>query len=201
MFRDPPPPAACARIRAALEAHGRGPTLAAELGPLLRTLAASKASGTFLCLGEGAGEAAAWILDGMDLSSGLVALVQEPEEEAALERELARELRASVHRQDAEAFLLDVSSHRFDLIADLTARERPAVARLGLGLLRTGGLYVASHAGNTLDSVFAQRAAHSDARVPRLAADAFSVALLEDTGDLVLITRRPERTRPSRRSR
>jgi hypothetical protein len=157
MFRDAPPPVACTRIRAALEVRGRGPVLAAKLERLLRTLATSKPGGTFLCLGEGAGEAAAWILDGMDLSSGLVALVRESDEEVALKRELERDLRVSVHRQDARAFLLDVSAHRFDLIADLTPGERPAIVRLGLNLLRPGGFYVASRAGNTLHAVFRAR--------------------------------------------
>jgi len=200
MFHDAPPPAACTRIRAALEVRGRGPVLAAKLGRLLRTLATSKPGGTFLCLGEGAGEAAAWILDGMDLSSGLVALVRESDEEVALKRELERDLCVSVHRQDARAFLLDVSAHRFDLIADLTPGERPAIVRLGLNLLRPGGLYVASRAGNTLHAVFAQDAPESDPSAPRLAVDAFGVAHL-DAGDVVLITRRPERNRPRRRAR
>jgi predicted O-methyltransferase YrrM len=201
MFRDAPPPTACTRIRAALEVRGRGPVLAAKLGRLLRALAASKSGGTFLCLGEAAGEAAAWILDGMDLSSGLVALVRESDEEAALKRELERDLRISVHRQDAQTFLLDVSAHRFDLIADLTLGERPALVRLGLELLRPGGLYFASRAGNTLCAVFAQDAPESDPSAPRLAADGFAVGHLNEVEDAVLIVRRPERSRPRRRSR
>ena len=136
----------------------------------------------------------------MDLSSSLVALVRESDEEVALKRELERDLRVSVHRQDARAFLLDVSAHRFDLIADLTPGERPAIVRLGLNLLRPGGLYVASRAGNTLHAIFAQDAPESDPSAPRLAVDAFGVAHL-DAGDVVLITRRPERNRPRRHAR
>jgi predicted O-methyltransferase YrrM len=201
MFRDAPPPTACTRIHAALEMRGCGPVLGAKLGRLLRALAVSKPGGTFLCLGECAGEAAAWILDGMDLSSGLVALVRESDEAVALKRELERDLRVSVHRQDARAFLLDVSAHRFDLIADSMDGERPAIVQLGLNLLRPGGLYVASRAGNTLYAVFAQDAPESDPSAPRLVADAFGVAHLDEAEDIVLIARRPERSRPRRRSR
>jgi hypothetical protein len=170
-------------------------------GQLLCALAASKPRGTFLCLGEGAGGAATWILDGMDLSSGLVVLVRAPEEGAALEPELERDLRVSVHRQDAQGFLRDIHAHRFDLIADLVDGEHAAVARLGLHLLRPGGFYVASRAGATLQAAFAPGALASDPSVPQLAADAFSIAQLDATGDVTLVARRTERPAPRRRSR
>ncbi len=79
------PPAACSRIRAALEANGFRREVVPEIGSMARALAASKVAGTFLCIGEGVGEIGAWVLDGMDFSSGLVVLVQDPEEAAVLE--------------------------------------------------------------------------------------------------------------------
>ena len=88
------PSAACSRIRAALEASGCAREISPEIGPIARALAASKPAGTFLCIGAGAGEIGAWILDGMDHSSGLVALVQDEREAAVLERELDRDVRA-----------------------------------------------------------------------------------------------------------
>ncbi|HEY5657883.1 MAG TPA: hypothetical protein VIY27_08840 [Myxococcota bacterium] len=187
---DPSPPAACARIRAALDAHAVGAPLAKPLGPLLHALAASKGSGTILCLGSNAGEAGAWILDGMSLSSGLVILVREPHEKAAVERELARDIRVSVHQQDAEEFLRDVHAHRFDLIAHLDAGEAPTVAQLALGLLRSGGFYVAGPTGEALDALLAD-----------FAADAYSIAPLAGAADAVLVTRRQQPRRPRRRSR
>ncbi len=142
------PSAACLRIRAALEANGCVREFSPEIGSMARALAASKAVGSFLCIGKGAGEIGAWILDGMDHSSGLVALVQDKDEAAVLKRELDRDVRTSVHLQDAESFLIDVHAHRFDLIVDLIADEHPRVVQLGLALLRTGGIYLASHLGS-----------------------------------------------------
>ncbi len=81
-------PAACSRIRAALEANGCWREVASDIGSVASALAASKTAGTFLCMGDGAGEIGAWVLDGMDFSSGLVVLVQDPDEAAVLVREL-----------------------------------------------------------------------------------------------------------------
>lgn len=197
---DPTPPTACSRIRAALGAQCRERGVASELGRLVRALAASKPSGTFLCLGESAGEAAAWVLDGMDLSSGLVALVRRPEEEAVVKRELERDLRASVRRQHPDSFLVDVRAHRFDLVVDLVAGEHPLALRRGLALLRPGGVCVASQVGNALQEAFAPCAADSDAPPPSLAADEFSIAPTSLAGEVLVIVRRPARIRPRRRT-
>jgi predicted O-methyltransferase YrrM len=198
---DAKPPAACARIRAALEADRCDTGVAPELGGLIRALATSKVGGTFLCLGEDAGEVGAWILDGMDLSSGLVALARDPREHSALERELGQDLRVSVHRQDAESFLTDVRAHRFDLVVDRTGGDHRAVLRLGLGLLRPGGFYVVQHrARGTLDGIFACGPAESSARLPDLEPTEFSLAALGDGQGTLLITRRPpKQIRPTRR--
>jgi predicted O-methyltransferase YrrM len=166
------PSAARSRIRAALEASGCAREISPEIGRMARALAASKTGGTFLCIGEGAGEIGTWILDGMDHSSGLVALVQDKHEAAVLERELDRDVRASVHLQDAESFLIDVHAHRFDLIVDLITDEHPRAVRLGLGLLRAGGVYLVSHLGN----------------------------LSHEQRSPLIIVRRTERIRPKRRS-
>ena len=189
------------RERVGLSARGTNVKDRGIPGQLLRALAASKPSGTCLCLGAGAGEAAARILEGMDLSSGLVILVQGADEKAALERAIQRDLRVSVHRQDAQAFLRDVHAHRFDLIADSSEAERAAIARLALGLLRAGGLYVASRAAGALEGVFARGAAASGPSMPQLEADAFAIARLDDGCGVTLVTRRPERPQPRRRAR
>ncbi|MDH3519323.1 MAG: hypothetical protein OEM49_02615 [Myxococcales bacterium] len=187
---DPKPPAACARIRAALAARGREPDVAPRLGEMIRVLAASKASGTFLSLGEGAGEVGAWILDGMDLSSGLVALVQDREEASVLEEELGQDLRVSVHRQDAEAFLVDVRAHRFDLIVDRIAGEHSGILRLGLAQLRSAGLYVACDLHDPLHTAFAPNAKPSHPQAPPLRPEEFAVAPLDDARGVSIIVRR-----------
>jgi len=198
---DAKPPASCARIRAALGADGRDSGLAPELGGVIGALAVSKVAGVFLCLGEDAGEVGAWILEGMDLSSGLVALVREPQEQEVLERELGQDLRVSVHRQDAESFLTDIRAHRFDLIVDRTAGDPRAVLRLGLGLLRPGGFYVAPHrVRSTLDGIFARGPEEASTTLPVLESAEFTLATLGDAQDTLLVTRRPaKQIRPTRR--
>jgi predicted O-methyltransferase YrrM len=195
------PPASCSRIRAALEANGYRREVATEIGSLARALAASKAAGTLLCIAEGAGEVGAWLADGMDHSSGLVVLVQDPEEAAILERELDRDVRVSVHSQEATSFLIDVDSHRFDLIVDLIAEQHPQVVRIGLGLLRQGGVYLASHFGNSWNEVFTQCAAESRGRQIAIEPDDFAVAALGDDRAAHIIVRRTGRIQPRRRSR
>jgi len=192
---------ACSRIRAALEASGCAREISPEIGRMARALAASKAAGTFLCIGEGAGEVGAWILDGMDHSSGLVTLVQDKREAVVLERELDRDVRSSVHLQDAASFLADVHAHRFDLIVDLITDEHPKAVRLGLDLLRAGGVYLAPHLGSLSHETLTRCARGSDGQQSPLEPDDFEVARFGDRLDSLIIVRRTERIRPKRRSR
>jgi hypothetical protein len=194
------PRATASRIRAALKAGGCAREISTEIGCLARALAASKMAGTFLCIGAGAGEIGGWVLDAMDYSSGLVTLVQDKDEAAVLERELDRDVRASVHLQDAESFLIDVHAHRFDLIVDLIADEHPRAVLLGLSLLRAGGVYLASHPGNLSRETFTQSAPGSDQHPLPLEADDFEVARWGDQLQSLIIVRRTESARRRRRS-
>ena len=194
------PRATASRIRAALKANGCEREISPEIGCMARALAASKRAGTFLCIGAGAGEIGGWVLDAMDYSSGLVTLVQDKDEAAVLERELDRDVRASVHLQDAESFLLDVHAHRFDLIVDLITDEHPRAVLLGLRLLRAGGVYLASHPGNLSRETFTRSASGSDGQPSSLEADDFEVARLGDHLDSLIIVRRAESARRKRRS-
>ena len=168
---------------------------------MARALAASKTAGAFLCIGEGAGEVGTWILDGMDHSSGLVTLVQDEREAAVLERELDRDVRASVHLQDAASFLIDVHAHRFDLIVDLITDEHPEAVWLGLGLLQSGGVYLAPHLGGLSHETLTRRARGSDGQPSPLEPDDFEIARFSDRLDSLMIVRRTERIRRKRRSR
>ena len=198
---DQNPRADCSRIRAALEASGCAREISPEIGRMARALAASKTAGAFLCIGEGAGEVGTWILDGMDHSSGLVTLVQDEREAAVLERELDRDVRASVHLQDAASFLTDVHAHRFDLIVDLITDEHPKAIWLGLGLLRAGGVYLAPHRGGLSHETLTQCARGSNGQPSPLEPDDFEIARFGDRLDTLMIVRRMERIRPRRRSK
>jgi predicted O-methyltransferase YrrM len=194
-------PTACSRIRTALEANGCRREGAPEIGSMARALAASKAAGTFLCIGEGAGEIGAWVLDGMDFSSGLVVLVQDPEEAAVLECELDRDVRASVHLQEAVSFLIEVNAHRFDLIVDLIAEQHSQVVQLGLSLLRLGGIYLASHFGDSLHDASTQCVPKPQGRQAAIEPDDFAVAALGDDRAASIIVRRTGRIQPKHHPR
>lgn len=137
----------------------------------------------------------------MDYSSGLVALAQDEREAAVLEREFDRDVRASLHLQDAESFLIDVRAHRFDLIVDLIAQEHPRILRLGLGALRAGGIYLGWHLERFSHQTIAQFAAESDAQASPLEPDDFEFARFGEALDAWLIVRRTHPMRPRRRSR
>lgn len=188
---------------------------------MLRVLAASKSAGHVLCFGDDAGEAGAWVLDGMDMMSGLVVLVQQPEDEALLRPEFDCDVRASVHRQEVEPFLVDVNAHRFNLIVDRVAGEHPEILRLALGMLRPGGLCVVADAGETVaralagnaadrkDAAGVRAAAPSSAVIslrPAMQPDEFSVAPLGGAGaggarNAQLIVRHPAKPQRRRRRR
>ena len=116
---------------------------------MTRALAASRPGGVFLCLGRGAGEMAAWIFDGMDLSGRLVIVLQTDQEADALRALLDDDMRITVHVQDAVTFLGDVRDHRFDLITDLNpaqSADRSAdLGRLALTRLAPGAFYLSLH--------------------------------------------------------
>ena len=130
-----------------------------------------------------------------------MALVQDENEAAVLGRELDRDVRASVQLQDAESFLTDVHAHRFDLIVDLIADEHPKAVFLGLGLLRAGGIYLASDPGRLLREVFSRSAPDSNAQPSALDADDFEVARLGAGPEALIIVRRGESARRTRRSK
>ncbi len=197
---DRKPGATCLRVRVALEAAGCAPAIAPEVARLARALAASKPAGTFLCIGAGAGEVGAWILEGMDHASGLVVLVQDAREAAVLGRELDGDLRASVHLQNAARFLTDVRAHRFDLIVDLSEGSRSEVMRVGLALLRAGGAYLATHFDGRRLERFARSTRDADPDPPPFDPEEFETAPLGGRLDSLLVVRRAEPTRPKRRS-
>jgi len=198
---DRKPSAACSRIRDAIEASGFARAISPEIGPMARALAASKKAGAFLCIGSGAGEIGAWVLDGMDHSSGLVVLVEEKREAAVIEREFDRDVRASVHFQDAAVFLNDVRAHRFHLIVDLIADEHPKIVRRGLGLLREGGVYLASHLGDLTRETLARCDQAPAGQISTFEPEDFEVASLGDPWNSLIIVRRVESIRKKRRAR
>jgi predicted O-methyltransferase YrrM len=109
---------------------------------LLRTLAASKASGRFLELGSGTGLSTAWLLDGMDAGSRLTTVDNDESLLAILKRNLGADPRLNVVCSDADAFLHFVRGQHFDFIfADTWAGKYRLLAET-LELLSPAGMYV-----------------------------------------------------------
>jgi predicted O-methyltransferase YrrM len=114
----------------------------ASTGTVLRALAASKPGGRLLELGTGTGIATAWLLQGMDESSRLESVDNDPEAQEIARRHLGDDRRLTFHLEDAAVFLEQPHPHGFDLIfADAWPGKFPD-RDLALSHLRLGGVYL-----------------------------------------------------------
>jgi hypothetical protein len=191
------PPAAYLRIRETRASPAGGPAVSVPLGEVVRVLAASRPGGVFLCLGHGAGETAAWILDGMDLASRLVVVVEDGDEADELGALLGDDLRVTVHVQDSLAFLDDVRDHRFDLITDLNPARCARLVRLGLARLALGAFFMTRHPAPALAEMLSAPASDGERAV--LEPGAFVLAHLPAELAVTLMARRPPRPPAKRR--
>jgi len=207
----PRPPQAYSRLCESLASRGEPPAVSPALGELTRALAASRPGGVFLCLDRGAGEMAAWIFDGMDLSGRLVVVLQSDREADALRVLLDDDMRITVHVQDAVTFLGDVRDHRFDLITDLnpaqiadsradSRADRSAdLGRLALTRLAPGGFYLSLHGAGGLADILAVEGGAGPGEEVSLHADSFSFAQLPDDLAVSLMVHGPHRVQAKRR--
>ena len=123
-----------------------GFTMGSDLltGSLLRTLAASKPSGSFLELGTGTGLSAAWLLDGMDAQSRLTTVDKNENHTAIARRFLDHDSRVTFVTMDGTAFIdsMRAQGKTFDFIfADMLPGKFEHLDET-LELLAPGGLYV-----------------------------------------------------------
>ena len=137
------------QLPAVLEAIGRdsraiGFTMASEpqTGSIIRTLAASKPGGRFLELGTGTGIGTAWLLDGMDSSSRLDSVDNDPDAVAVARRHLGGDRRATWHLTDGSEFLARLPPSQFDFIFADAWPGKFTGLDLALSKLRPGGIYV-----------------------------------------------------------
>lgn len=160
------------------------------IGELLRILAASKVGGVFLQLGRGAPEAGAWLLDGMDITSKLVVVAEEPRLVPIIEETLGNDIRVAVHVQDALEFIDDIRSHQLHFLIFDTGSVEKELIMGAVELLVPGGLLV----------ILISDMAHSDSRAlfewlrqaPQL-----RTACLKEA--VMVATRCPVRDKPIRR--
>jgi predicted O-methyltransferase YrrM len=114
-------------------------------GSLLRTLAATKPSGSLLELGTGTGQGTAWILDGMDANSRLVTVDRGEHCVSIAKRFLGSDPRVIFAAMDGNTFIK--SMHKQDETFDfIFADMHPGKFRhlnVTLDLLSPGGIYFA----------------------------------------------------------
>lgn len=109
---------------------------------MLRTLAASKPSGSFLELGTGTGLSTAWILDGMNIDATLTSVDNDPKVLAIAQRYLGNDKRLSLVCSDGEAWVNDNKSRKYDYIFADTWHGKYLMLGEVLAMLNKGGLYI-----------------------------------------------------------
>lgn len=196
---DQQPPQAYSRLCETLSSRGREPTVTPALGQVTKALAASRPGGVFLCLGLGAGEMAAWILGGMDLSGRLVVVVQEDDEADVLRRLLGDDLRVTVHVQEAVSFLRDVRDHRFDLITDLNSGQPADLTRLALARLAPGAFYMSLHTARELSELLGVEHTVEEDLEAALDTDSYAFAHLPGEPGVSLAVLGPQKFEAKRR--
>ena len=169
------PPPVIAQLTKEAAGFGFQMSSEAELGGLLRTLAASKPAGNLLELGTGVGISAAWILAGMDDNSRLLTVENNEKQVEVAKRYLGHDERISFYIGDGAKFLLESQEERYDFIfADAWPGKYNQLDE-ALSLLQPGGLYI-------IDDMLPQPNWPADhaPRVPKL------IATLEARKDLIL---------------
>lgn len=197
-FTSKPPPAYL-RLCEIFSYQDREPTGLRPRGELARVLAACRPGGVFLCLGGGAADMGAWVVDGMDLSSRLVVVVQDGDEAHKLPPVFGDDLRITVHVQDPVAFLGDVRDHRFDLITELSPGPATELSRLALARLAPGAVYMTRHSPAQLTQMLSVQNAAAGDQESAPDPDQFVLTHLAGELDITLVARGPQRIQPKRR--
>jgi len=109
---------------------------------LLRTLATSKPSGTFLELGTGTGLSTAWILDGMDTDSTLISIDNAPSFLEIAQRYLGNDKRLNLINTDGGEWIKNNRLQTFDYIFADTWHGKYLLLDNVLSMLNKGGLYI-----------------------------------------------------------
>lgn len=109
---------------------------------LLRTLAASKLSGSFLELGTGTGLSTAWILDGMDECSTLISVDYDDTLLDIAHKGLGHDARLTLVHADGEAWIRANEGQRFDYIFADTWHGKYLLLEETLAMLNRGALYI-----------------------------------------------------------
>jgi predicted O-methyltransferase YrrM len=109
---------------------------------LLRTIAASKPSGSFLELGTGTGLSATWILDGMDQQSTLLSIDNDQKFLDIAAKFLGNDDRLQLIIDDGGNWLETHPDKQFDFIFADTWHGKYLMIEQALAMLKKGGWYI-----------------------------------------------------------
>jgi predicted O-methyltransferase YrrM len=111
-------------------------------GVFLRTLIASKPSGSFLELGTGAGRATAWMLEGMGQDSTLISVESDEILIAIAQKHLGHDSRLELICSRGEEVIVQLPENHFDLIFADTWPGKYNHLEETLLLVKEGGFYI-----------------------------------------------------------
>lgn len=114
----------------------------AETGALLRVLAASKPSGTFLEIGTGTGFGTAWLLEGMDTNSKLISVESDSNVQMVAKEIFKNDSRLELITANGSDYLIKQKPHTFDIIFADAFPGKYELLTETLNLLKPGGLYI-----------------------------------------------------------
>nr|WP_293784740.1 class I SAM-dependent methyltransferase [uncultured Pedobacter sp.] len=109
---------------------------------LLKTLATSKPSGSFLELGTGTGLSTAWILDGMDEQSTLTSIDHDGRFLAIASGFLSHDSRLTLINTDGAEWFKKNGTKKFDYIFADTWHGKYLLLDEAITMLNQGGLYI-----------------------------------------------------------
>lgn len=109
---------------------------------LLKTLAASKPSGSFLELGTGTGLSTAWILDGLDKQSTLISIDHDAKFLAIAKDYLGDDDRLTLVNTDGAEWFKENEGKKFDYIFADTWHGKYLLLDEAIAMLNKGGLYI-----------------------------------------------------------
>ena len=113
-----------------------------HIGSLLKTLITSKPNSNLLELGTGVGLSLSWMIDGMDSSSKLITIDNDPQLTEIAKNFFESDDRVEIICADASQWLKNYSGEKFDLIFADAWPGKYSDLDLTLDLLKTGGFYI-----------------------------------------------------------
>lgn len=112
------------------------------IGTLLKSLVSSKPAGIFLELGTGIGLSLAWMVDGMDDSSQIFSVDNDPKLTKIVSEWFDLDPRVFIICKDGSDWIKNYSGEKFDLIFADTWPGKYSELEETLDLLKIGGFYI-----------------------------------------------------------